>query len=80
MKSFFKWVFGKALLYIGLVLAVGFGTLALPAILDRVGHDGLARELMSPQALAEQFVKDKDAALAGAETLRRRSPAPPLRR
>jgi hypothetical protein len=44
--------------------------LALPAILDRVGHDGLARELMSPQALAEQFVKDKDAALAGAETLK----------
>jgi hypothetical protein len=70
VKSFFKWVFGKALLYIGLVLAVGFGTLALPAILDRVGHDGLARELMSPQALAEQFVKDKDAALAGAETLK----------
>lgn len=69
MKSFFKWVFGKALLYIGLVLAVAFGTLALPIVLDRLGHGGLAMELMSPQALAEQFTKDRGAALARAGTL-----------
>lgn len=69
MKSFFKWVFGKALLYIGLVLAVGFGTLALPIVLDRLGHGGLAMELMSPQALAEQFTKDRGAALARAGNL-----------
>jgi hypothetical protein len=69
VKSFFKWVFGKALLYIGLVLAVGFGTLALPIVLDRLGHGGLAMELMSPQALAEQFTKDRGAALARAGNL-----------
>jgi uncharacterized protein (AIM24 family) len=69
VKSFFKWVFGKALLYIGLVLAVAFGTLALPIVLDRLGHGGLAMELMSPQALAEQFTKDRGAALARAGTL-----------
>ena len=69
MRSLFKWVFGKALLYIALVLAVIFATLIMPTVLNRLGQDGLALELMSPQALAEQFTKDRAAALARAENL-----------
>ena len=69
MKSLFNWVFGKALLYISLVLAVIFATLVMPTVLNRLGQDGLALELMSPQALAEQFTKDRGTALARAENL-----------
>lgn len=69
MKSVFKWVLGKALLYVLLVLALTIGTLALPKVLDQVGHDGLAREMMSPKALADQFARDRNAAIAKAEQL-----------
>ena len=70
MKSLFNWVFGKALLYISLVLAVIFATLVMPTVLNRLGQDGLALELMSPQALAEEFTKERGAALARAENLK----------
>lgn len=69
MKSVFKWFFGQAVIYALLVLALIVGTLALPQVLDRIGHDGLARELMSPKALAEQFAQDRSAAIAWAEQL-----------
>ena len=69
VESVFKWVFGKALLYVLLVLALTSGTLALPKVLDRIGHGGLARELMSPKALADQFDQDRNAAIVKAEQL-----------
>ncbi len=60
MGSFLRWVF----IYFGLVLAVAFATLVLPSVLDRLGQEGLARELMSPQAMAAQFAKDRDDAIS----------------
>ena len=57
-------MFGKALIYLGLVLAVAFATLVLPSVLDRLGQEGLARELMSPKAMAAQFAKDRDDAIS----------------
>ena len=70
MKMVLNWVFKNTLIYIALVMAVIFGTFFLPRIIDHIGHDGLASELMSPAALAEQLGKDRDASLALAEKLK----------
>lgn len=57
-----RWLFGKGVLYLWLVAATAFLTLALPPLKDAWGHRDLA--WMSPAQVQAQFRRDRDAARA----------------